>query len=880
MGRLRDLWQRRRARKAEQQSLEVEELRTAFTARYHEFKLLLNANNKFLGILAEIEEALRGTRPFGMGFVRSSCTQACTCVFQIVRHLNGLAGGKYEALLPRFKEIQEELNSLIREKEGRREGPLVLSMSEVDARMAEQVGGKIANLGEVGNRIHLDVPAGFAITSEAYRRFIEHNDLQTEIDRRIQSTEAEGLADVYSLSADIQGLITRAEIPAELRDAILQQCRVLDEGGKNPRLAMRSSALGEDAGGTSFAGQYRSELNVSGENILQAYKEVVAGKYSVPAMTYRLNRGIRDEDVPMCVACLRMVDAVAGGVLYTRNPVNIRDEAIIVNSVWGLPKGVVDGGSSVDLFTVSREDPMRITRREVPVKELKLLCDENEGIRRSELSVEEGQQPSLRDDQILELARLALQIEAYYRSPQDIEWAIDDAGKIIVLQCRPLMQVSVPSVAKERADRSASLGPVLLTGGVTASPGVAAGPVFKVRKDVDGLQFPEGAVLITAQALPRWATLLSRARAVVSETGSVAGHLANVAREFRVPAVFGVTGAMERLEDGQEVTVDADAVSVLAGRIEALLAETEGPKNLMQGSPVFRTFESASRLIAPLNLLDPDAPAFKPANCKTLHDITRFSHEKAVHEMFQFGKEHHFSERSSKQLYCDVAMQWWVLNLDDGFKEEVEGKYVGIDNIASIPMLAIWDGITCIPWEGPPAMDGKGMMSVMFEATRNPALTPGLRSRYTDRNYFMISKNYCSLASRLGFHFSLIEALVGDRPIENYIGFQYKGGAADFDRRLRRILLTKELLEECDFRVEVTEDSLIARVEEREKDFMILRLKILGYLTIHTRQIDMIMANPAAVARHKAKMQKDIQGILAAAQQGGESSPTPDTSEG
>jgi pyruvate, water dikinase len=873
MGRLRELWQRRRARKAEQESLQVEELRTSFTARYHDFKLLLNANNKFLGILAEVEDALRGTRPFGMGFVRSSCTQACTCVFQIVKHLNGLAAGKYEALFPRFKEIQEELNSLIRERSVKREGPLVLSMLDVDAGMAEQVGGKIANLGEVGNRIHLRVPAGFAITSEAYRRFMEHNDLQTEIDRRIQSTEAGGLADVYSLSADVQGLITRAEIPADLQDAIMQHCLALEQESKSVRLAMRSSALGEDAGGTSFAGQYRSELNVSGENILQVYKEIVAGKYSVPAMTYRLNRGIRDEDVPMCVACLCMVDAVVGGVLYTRNPVNIRDDAIIVNSVWGLPKGVVDGGSAVDLFFVSRDEPMRITQRQVHTKEVKLVCNPNEGIRRAELTVEEGQRPSLRDDQILELARLALQVEEYYRAPQDIEWAIDEAGTIVVLQCRPLPQVNAPSVGKERAERPTSLGPVLLAGGVTASPGVAAGQVFKVKKDVDGLQFPDGAVLVTAQALPRWATLLSRARAVVSETGSVAGHLANVAREFRVPALFSVTGAMELLVNGQEVTVDADGLSVFAGRVEALLAEAEGPKNLMLGSPVFRTFEAASRLIVPLNLLDPDAPTFRPGNCKTLHDITRFSHEKAVHEMFQFGKEHRFSERSSKQLFCDVAMQWWVLNLDDGFKEEVEGKFVGIDNIASIPMRAIWDGITCIPWEGPPAMDGKGMMSVMFEATRNPALTPGLRSRYTDRNYFMISRNYCSLASRLGFHFSLIEALVGDRPIENYISFQYKGGAADFDRRLRRIFLTKDLLEECDFRVEVTEDSLIARVEQHEKDFMILRLKILGYLTIHTRQIDMIMANPAAVARHKAKMQKDIQGILGTAQQRVQSTP-------
>ena len=851
-------------RKGKESKANAEELRVDFRARYHQFKLLLNANNKSLEIMADIERALRLGQPFGMSFVKATCTAISVNVFQMIKNLAELGPGKYNELSNRFNGIQHNIDQLLTERKEVKDKRLIIPLKSIDKEMADLVGSKMANLGEIKNKIKIQVPEGFSITSAAYQKFIEHHDLQSEIERRFQSADLEDMERLYTLSAEIQQLIIRSRPPEDLHEAIMNACRELEGtvGGKIG-LAVRSSALGEDTARTSFAGQYRTELNVSSEEIIEAYKEVIASKYSLPAITYRLNRGFRDADISMGVGCLVMIDAEAGGVIYSRNPVDLSDNSIFINSVWGLPESVVDGSVACDLFVVTREKPIRVIQKEIKVKEKKSIRRSQDGVSRIDLPQDIGELPSIDETQACILAELAIKMEEYYTLPQDIEWAIDPDGAIYILQCRPLQQMETAKIALPEDMIRPDKEDIVVRGGITASQGSACGPVYFADTGVDILRFPEGAVLVVQQALPRWASLLNRAAAVVTEQGGFAGHLANIAREFGVPALFGVKGVRDQLNSGDIITVDAGGLTIYKGKIDSLLVESDIEKNLMQGSPVYDTLKKVSRHIIPLNLLDPDSPDFNPASCKTFHDITRFVHEKSVHEMFNFGKDHDFSERSSKQLFYKVPMQWWILNLDDGFHEEGKGKYVKLDNIASIPMLAFWDGFVAVPWDGPPAIDGKGFMSVVFRSTQNTALTPGVRSRYADRNYFMISKNYCSLNSRLGYHFSTMEALVSDRVNENYVGFQFKGGAADYQRRLKRALFIKELLEKCDFRVEIREDNLIARVEHHEKEYMKERLQILGYLTLHTRQLDMIMANDSEVRYYKAKIMKDIRELLA-----------------
>lgn len=852
-------------RKREQEK--VDALRHTFKDRYHHFKLLLDANNQAMEILTEIDVGLKGVRPFSMTFVQNRCTMILQNVLSMIKHLDSIAPKKYEPLFRKHEEIHTKITHLIQDKNCLTDGPMLLTLSDVESKDADLVGAKMFNLSVVQSRLGLQVPNGFIISAAAFQRFMDYNNLQPKIEESMQVDTSENLEEREYLCEAIQKLILDATIPPDLEKEIHQFYRELEKLEKpNVPIAIRSSAIGEDLLNTSFAGQFVSFLNVSKDEILNTYKKIIASKYSMSAMSYQLSRGIKNEDVVMCAGCLIMIDAVSGGVAYSRNPVVSNDDSIIVNSTWGLPKYVVDGGSAVDLFTVRRGDSPSIIQKVISVKNKKYTCNSDKGISLVDVPNEAGLISSLSDEQVLDLAKMVEGLESFHEYPQDVEWAIDQKGKIIILQCRPLAQVANSVIEPDIDNEDVIKADVILHEGITASPGSASGPVFIARWDKQALHLPAGAVLVTSQALPSWAMLLDRASAVITEEGTITGHLANVAREFGVPAIFEVKRATEILRDGQIVTVNANARKVYDGRVDLLLKEDAKPKSLMQGSKVYEALRLAAQNILPLNLLDPDTRSFTPEKCKTLHDITRFCHEKSVMEIFDFGKLHNFRERSSKQLFIDRPLKWWVLNLDDGFENEIEGKYVKLDNIVSLPMLALWNGITWKNWEGPPPVDGRGLMSVMFQATANTAILESSATQYADRNYFMISKNFCNLTSRLGFHFSIVETMVGEASSDNYIAFQFKGGAADIERKLKRLEFLKEILMDYGFIVEVRGDYLRARLDNLDQNAILERLRVIGYITIHTRQLDMIMTNPTTVNHYKLQIAADLKEMISSAE--------------
>jgi pyruvate,water dikinase len=843
----------------------TDDAKDLLTARFFSFKQLLAANTEAHELFAELEETLRGGRAYGMHYVRALCTRISAAIFRMVSNLNEMAPGRYDRLFERFRDIQQQINPHLSPAPVERGGPLVLTLDEVREEHMPQCGSKMAMLGEASAKLSLHTSPGFVVTAEGYRRFIMDTGLKEEIDRLIQSSIQDAAYDSMYTSSRIMQLISGTELPEDLAKEILDAYSAIKKAHTlGMAMAVRSSAVGEDAEGATFAGQYRSLLNVDSGSLLDAYREVIASKWSVEACAYRSSRGIRDEDVPMCVGFMGMVDARSSGVAYSSSPVNFNDTRIRIYSVWGLPKSVVDGSTPTDEFTISR-DPEYIENSKVAKKVERYVCQAREGTCRMELQPEEAEAPSLTEEQILAVSRMAVALEKHFKHPQDIEWAYDYDGKLLLLQCRPLSEVEPHTAPAVEED----LPEPLFEPGEPASPGVANGPVYKVFKDADTLSFPEGAVLVLKHALPRRASLLNRAAAVLAEQGSAAGHLANVAREFGVPAVFGLRGALEKLDNEATITVDAETGAVYDGQVDAILKRKTVRRDLMRGSPVRTSLVRAARHIIRLRLLDPDSIEFRARNCRTFHDIMRFCHEKGVQEMFNLSMSSQVRQNAARRLICDVPKQFWVLDLGGAFAEEVEHRTdacVSMAQVQSLPMRALWEGMMAVPWEGPPPVNTRGFMSVLFEATANPNLNSDTRSEYANRNYFLASKRYCSLQSRFGFHFCGAESYVGERPAESYASFQFKGGAADLRRRILRTKFIASILEKYDFSVKLREDNLFARVEGLETEGILRRIRIIGYMISHTRQIDMIMSDPEAVEAKRNSILQDLSHLLSEGQ--------------
>ena len=291
--------------------------------------------------------------------------------------------------------------------------------------------------------MHLPIPDGFAITTKAFTDFMSHRDLFDRVNNKKMAIDPNDPETISQASQDIQSPDHRG-IGAgrgggghSVRLPAVDSEGEIGSGPVPPRVSLRSSAIGEDSE-WSFAGQYLSLLNVPPEEMIPAYKRVVASLYTARAIAYRLNKGILDEDIAMSVACLGMVESVASGVIYTHHPYNLLEDNLIISAVWGLGPYAVEGVITPDSYTVDKKNPDQILVTAISHKPVQLVSRPEKGLTEVPVTEEKQDIPCLSPNQVSTLADYALKLEQHYHGPQDIEWALDDENHLLVLQSRPL----------------------------------------------------------------------------------------------------------------------------------------------------------------------------------------------------------------------------------------------------------------------------------------------------------------------------------------------------------------------------------------------------------------------------------------------------------
>ncbi len=819
------------------------ERRSALITRYDAYLQVLRANADVLELLSELEALAQAPGASGRQRCKAVVTRIGVQVYAMAKMLRVLGGPQYDALFPAIDRIRAELDgTLVEPPRVRDPGSWIVRAGDSRFTDAEVVGGKAANLGVMRAAGGVPVPEAVAVSVEAFHALLWQNRLDETVRLLSDALDPDEPAHLLETAERIGQQVLHATLPADLVSGLTAVAADLTaRGGAGATFAVRSSATGEDAA-LSFAGQYTSVLYVPAEELVDAYLRVLAGFFSPRAMLMRLRRGFGSLELGMGALVMPMVEARVSGVAYSRDPMSQRPGAVVVEAVAGVATALVGGEAAPSAWWVDRatRSVVRDDRRAAP-----------------------RDHAPISDDEVSSVAALAMRAEEVLGTAADIEWAIDTEGRLTLLQARPLALVPV---AQTRRGAAVSGALLLVDRGVCASPGVGVGCVTRVRGRDEALLLPKGSVMVAVEASPDLALALSRAVALVAERGSVTGHLASSAREFGVPALMGVEGAAKALDDGALVTVDATTGRVYAGRVAELDALEPADPALVAGrrSPLL---DRVLPLVLPLHLTDPGAPTFTPEHCRTVHDLVRFIHEKALLETVGVGDGSGGAwYRVSARLPFDLRL----VPLEGGVTPDPGSRSVTRQQVTSLPAAAVLDGLLdpAVQRSGPAPIDAAGFVSVLSQSAFETDLG--------GPTWGIVSDRYLQLSSRIGYHFTTLEAFVAEREHESRVRFVFRGGAADEPRRARRARFIGRVLDGLGFQVTLKGDFVSGLFGQAPAASVCGVLTALGRLLVCANRLDMLLGEGALADWYAERfLAGDYQPLLR-----GERPSRPEASEG
>jgi pyruvate, water dikinase len=485
----------------------------------------------------------------------------------------------------------------------------ILFFDQIGIKDINKVGGKNASLGEMYNELYpmgILIPFGFALTAEAYRYFCRVNDLETPLKDLLLKLDTLHYSNISEIGEEARSIILSGILPRDIKIEISNAYRHLSKecGRENLDVAVRSSATAEDLPSASFAGRMESFLNISGEKqLIEAIQLCYASLFTDRAIKYRNDMGFTGMDIAISVGIQQMVrsDQASSGVAFTIDPDSGFENAIIINSCWGLGENIVQGRVTPDEWMVfkatlfsNRYNP--VLKSHCGRKEFTMQYAQNTSevsadktIVNIDTTAEKRGNFSLSEKEVIQLAQWCYLIEKHYDKAMDIEWAKDGFNhQLYIVQARPeTVHGRISKKVKEQYKLKEQQKTAVLSRGIALGEKIAAGKARIILDPKDGDQLQKGEILVTDITNPDWDPILKKAAAIVTNKGGRTSHAAIVARELGTVSVVGCGNATHRIKTGQYITVSC--AEGKEGRIYDGVLEWEITEQDFSNLPATRT---------------------------------------------------------------------------------------------------------------------------------------------------------------------------------------------------------------------------------------------------------------------------------------------------
>ena len=767
--------------------------------RYIRFQRIIKNYGRMLELLTDLSEKQGGGFILDKQYLIALTNKLFDLADSIVYDLNVLTREQHLNFYDRLDRLKKEIKEIVSPRPAfLLTEPYVIPFEVAKHVLPHQIGKENSSLLDLHHWMNIPVPEGFIITTSAYQRIIEENNLVGLVSQAVEKFRKNDPDAAKELLA-LQKKLKSALIPSGLRESVEQNLSSLVEKfGRDLLLTVEFIIQAENQKVTFDELSSYGEIvsNIEPDDFFDIYRNKMASLYDPTQVLFRKSKKMGEEAF-LTAVCKRMIPGKVGGKLYTLEPTSPESSFMLLK-----------------IFLDNRSKTIKISRN--PPFEIVPCQDQNGEDHKKETDLPlYFNKPNLSYDEIIRIATFGLRIERFFKQVQEIEWVKDLDGRIIIVRNKPLEFQSVRLIDPRKIAESLRKHRVIYDNvGQVACRGVAGGPVFLVRNKKDINEFPEQGVLVAPELLPEWEPkcAMQKASAILTDSGKTDGSVASLARRFRIPFIVGLKDATKRLFNGELLTIDADENVVYQGLIKELinyyLIEELGYGDELE----HQMFQMVQDKVANLSFTNWETQTqdFNINSCQTIHDLAYLACENAIKGLIKGDSYQKEFFRASKLLKWGKYMVFQIIDIGDGLKSaNFSESTISFEDIQSRPMIAL----------------GEKLFAPKKKEKDSSAIADNVS--FKKKNFAVLSKEYLNLTIHLGPAIDMIDSYVCEESELNYIFCRFSNLKGEAHPRFK---LAREVMQQLSFEIEETPIALSAWISQLSPSAMEKRLHAIGNL--------------------------------------------------